>query len=256
MLVCPGANWRGSLLAHPPTGAFGNLGTRSAYIVSDRTPYGEELADGFTPGFEGKGGRIVGSDSIPNGNLSVIADLAARIAAAHPEAVFYGGLSGSDGGLLKAQLVKLGYTGPFVGGNALTGYSTSGDPGFIVQAGASAASGSFATFPAFPLPFSTSGAATWFIQDYFTHYPGQSVLAMYTAEAYDAAMVLITAIKQLIQAGQPVIRAAMIEQIRHIQYTGVIGPISFDDHGDIAHGVFSVYAVRAGQWVYYQQVST
>ncbi len=234
---------------------FGTLGTRSAYVVNDRTAYGEELADGFTQGFQAKGGRIVGIDDIPNGNASIIADMAAKIAAAQPEEVFYGGAPWNGGGLLKAQLVKLGYTGPFVGGDALTGYSTSGDPTFIAQAGASTASGSYATLSWFPLPFSTSVAATRFIQDYSAHYPGQSVLAPYTAEAYDAAMVLITAIKHLIQAGQPVTRAAMIEQLRHIQYTGVIGPISFDDHGDIAHGVFSVYAVRAGQWVYYQQVS-
>jgi branched-chain amino acid transport system substrate-binding protein len=234
---------------------FGSLGTRSAYVVSDRTAYGEELADGFTQGFEAKGGGIVGIDRIPNGNASIIADVAAKIVATQPEEVFYGGAPWNGGGLLKAQLVKLGYTGPFVGGDALTGYSTSGDPTFLAQVGASTAVGSFATVPAFPLPFSTSVAATRFIQDYSAHYPGQSVLALYTAEAYDAAMVLITAIKQLIQVGHPVTRAAMIEQVRHIQYTGVIGPISFDDQGDIAHGVFSVYAVRAGQWVYYQQVS-
>ena len=68
-------------------------------------------------------------------------------------------------------------------------------------------------------------------------------------------MVLISAIKHLIAAGQPVTRAAMREQVQRIQYTGVIGPISFDEHGDITHGIFTMYTVHAGQWVYFRQVN-
>jgi hypothetical protein len=56
-------------------------------------------------------------------------------------------------------------------------------------------------------------------------------------------------------AGQPVTRAAIIQQVQHIQYTGVIGPISFDGTGDIVHGVFSLYRVQDGVWVYVQQLS-
>jgi branched-chain amino acid transport system substrate-binding protein len=73
--------------------------------------------------------------------------------------------------------------------------------------------------------------------------------------AYDAAMVLITAIKQLIRADQPVTREALIDQVQHIQYAGVTGPISFDANGDIAHGVFSLYRVQDGAWVFVQQLS-
>jgi signal transduction histidine kinase len=198
---------------------------------------------------------IVGNASMPNGNPSFIAALAASIAATHPDAVFYGGVTQSGAGLLKAQLVQRGYTGPFVGGDGITGNAVTSELDFIKQAGANAADGTFATNPYFDLSFSPSAGATRFIQEYSVRYPGEEDLPPYTAEAYDAAMVLITAIKQLIQAGHAVTRAAMLEQVQHIQYTGVIGPISFDEHGDIAHGVFTISTVRAGQWVYYQQVS-
>lgn len=229
---------------------FQALGVRSAYVVSDRTLYGEELVAGFTQRFEVKGGTIMGTSGIPSGNASFIADLAARIAATNPEAVFYGGYTGS-GAALKAQLVQHGYTGPFVAGEDIAFNS-----GFVTQAGANAANGTFATNPAINLGYSTSDAAARFIRAYSAHYPypGEEYLTPDTAEAYDAAMVLITAIKQLIQTGQPVTRAAVLEQVRHIQYTGVIGPISFDEHGDIVHGVFTMYTVQAGQWVYFQQL--
>jgi hypothetical protein len=38
-------------------------------------------------------------------------------------------------------------------------------------------------------------------------------------------------------------------------YSGVTGPISFDNNGDIAHGIFSIYTMHAGQWAYFQQAS-
>jgi branched-chain amino acid transport system substrate-binding protein len=230
---------------------FQALGVRSAFVVSERTSYGEEMAAGFTQRFVVKGGTIVGAGEIPNGNASVIPDLAARIAATNPEAVFYGGYTES-GAELKAQLVQRGYHGPFVSGEVLAN-----DHGFITQAGVNTANGTFATDPAVNLGYATSDAAARFIRAYSARYPSaeEEYLTPGTAEAYDAAMVLITAIKQTIQAGQPVTRAAVLEQVRHIQYTGVIGPISFDEHGDIEHGTFTMYTVQAGQWVYFQQLS-
>ncbi len=230
---------------------FHYLGARSVYVVSDRSSYGEEVADGFTQSFEVKSGRIVGIESIPNDGIpSVIAAVAERIAATNPDAVFYGGFTESGAGLLKAQLVTRGYTGPFVGGAGI-----GNDPGFVRQAGAEAARGTFATVAAFDLAFSPSVAAAQFLRDYHARHPGEEILPYYTVEAYDAAMVLITVIKQLIQAGQPVTRAAMLDQVQHIQYVGVTGPISFDKNGDTAHGVVTMYSVQAGQWVYFQQVN-
>jgi ABC-type branched-subunit amino acid transport system substrate-binding protein len=173
---------------------FNFLGARSAYVVSDRHPSGEELAGGFTQGFAVQGGKIVGTNDIPNGNSSFISDLAVQIATTNPDAVFYGGITESGAGLLKAQLVKSGYTGPFVSGEGIEG-----DPDFLTQAGDNAASNSFASVPALDLAFSSSDAASRFIQDYSVRYPGEEDLDSHTAEAYDAAMVLITAIKQLIE---------------------------------------------------------
>jgi ABC-type branched-subunit amino acid transport system substrate-binding protein len=52
-----------------------------------------------------------------------------------------------------------------------------------------------------------------------------------------------------------VTRAAVLDQVQHLQYTGVTGQISFDPNGDNAHGVFSIYEVEDGNWVYLEQVS-
>lgn len=228
---------------------FDDLGARNVYVVSDNERFGADLLSGFTQGFQVKGGRIVELESISDENPAAIADIAAQIANAKPDAVFYAGITNGGGGLLKAQLVSRGYAGSFVGGE---GIAT--DSGFLVDAGGHAANGAWAVSPvAHPTSFSSDKAAQ-FIRDFQARYPGQNLYAA-TAEAYDAAMVLITAIKRLIQAGQPVTRAAMIAQVQHIQYVGVIGPITFDANGDIAHGVFSLYRVQNGAWAYVQQLS-
>ena len=227
---------------------FDVLGARNVYVVNSRERFGEDLVGGFTQGFQFKGGRVAGIDSIPSANLPEIAAIAARIATADPDAVYYAGLTDGGGALLKAQLTADGYDGPFVGGE---GIAT--DPGFVEVAGASAANGSLAVAPvAHPLS-TTSDEAAQFIRAFHARYPGQS-LDPDTAEAYDAAMVLITAIKRLIAAGQPVTREAMSAQVQHIQYAGVIGPISFDANGDIAHGVFSLYQVQNGVWSYIKEL--
>lgn len=225
-----------------------NLGAKSVYAVNNPSPYGGVLAGTFTLAFERKGGRVIGIDTLGL-DPSVIPDIAARIVAVKPDAVFYGGLTSSGGGLLKAKLVKLGYSGFFVSGDGIAN-----DPDFVKQAGADAATGTFASVVGPDPSTFTSGAAAQFVSDYAARYPGQD-LSSYGAEAYDAAMVLIGAIKHLIATGQAVTRAALVEQVRHIQYTGVSGPISFDANGDIAHGVYSIYAVQNGRWVYAWQMS-
>lgn len=230
-----------------------DLGARSVYLVNAYdTEYGSEYGDllvsDFTQRFEGKGGRVVGIDNIKT-DLSVIPAIAARIAAAYPDAVFYGGVNLSGGGLLKGNLIKQGYTGLFVGPDSIANM-----PDFVNQAGVNAANGTYASIGGRDLSTFTSGPAATFLRDYSARYPVQD-LSVDGAYAYDAAMVLITACKNLIRAGKDVTRAALIEQVQHIQYAGVTGPISFDTNGDITHGVFSIYTVQNGQWVYAWQVS-
>jgi branched-chain amino acid transport system substrate-binding protein len=208
------------------------------------------MAGGFTSGFLLRGGTIVGTESIPFGGIERIAELASRIVATRPDAVFYGGTTDGGGALLLAQLVKAGYKGPFVGGDAIAG-----DPVFIQQAGDTPAPTIFASLAAPDLTTFTTGAAAQFLRDYHAQYSGQR-LNGYSANAYDAAMVLITGMKNLIKAGREVMRDALIDQVQNINYRGVTGPVSFEKNGDIAHGVYSIYSVQAGQWAYFQHVST
>jgi branched-chain amino acid transport system substrate-binding protein len=218
------------------------------YVVTDRKPYGDNMAGVFIQEFLSKGGSIQATDDLAFGGAEQMASAAARIAASKPQAVFFGG--NSESGQFKVDLVQAGYTGPFVVTDGVYG-----DPTYLSQAG-QAAIGTFATNPASELEAFTSQEAAAFIHDYQDRYPGQSLdhNGGYAANAYDAAMILITAIKRLVNSRQDVTRAAVIEQVQHIQYTGITGPISFDTSGDNAHAVLSLYTVKDGAWVFMRHI--
>jgi branched-chain amino acid transport system substrate-binding protein len=229
--------------------AFNDLQARGVYVVDDHTPYGEGIAGGFTQGFLLRGGSIVGTESIPFGGTARIAELASRIVATRPDAVFYGGAPSGGGGLLMAQLVQDGYQGPFLGCDAIVG-----DPDFVKQASVGTDNGIFASFAVPDISTFKSGAAAQFLSDYHARYPGQPVDG-YSARAYDAAMALISAMKNIIKAGNDATRSVVIDQVQNSAYLGVTGLISFDENGDIAHGAYSIYSLQAGQWAYFQHVS-
>jgi branched-chain amino acid transport system substrate-binding protein len=136
-----------------------------------------------------------------------------------------------------------------VGGDGIAG-----DPTFIQQVGGAATQDTFAINPVPDPAQLPSEAAARFVHAFHARYP-KDALDGYGAYAYDAAMVLITAIKHLIQMGQPVTRQTVREQVQTIQYTGVTGQISFDQNGDSTHGIFSIYTIQDGSWVWIKQSS-
>jgi branched-chain amino acid transport system substrate-binding protein len=182
-------------------------------------------------------------------DTSVIPEIASRIVTTHPDVVFCGGVTSSGAGLLKAQLTSLGYKGFFLGGDAIAN-----DPAFVTQAGSDAADGAFASVGVRDPSTFTSGAAARFLTDYTARYPGQSP-TNYGADAYDAGMVLIEAVRQVIRTGQAVTRAGVVAQVQRTQYAGVTGVISFDVNGGVTHGIYSIYVVRQGKWTYAFQVN-
>lgn len=225
-----------------------SLGAMKVYVVDDAETYGVGIANYFVKELMAKGGTLLGRDSITSTTSAQIPELAAKIANFHPDAVFYGGVTGGGGGTLKAQLVQAGYTGPYVGGDGIVL-----DPAYLQQAGA-AADGTYASNGAPDPSTLTSTAATKFFSDYATAFPTENNGA-YRANSFDAANILITAIKNIIASGGTLNRAAVLSQVQNIHYTGVTGNISFDEHGDNAGGgVWAIYQVKNGQWVFLKQV--
>ena len=178
----------------------------SAYVVDDNTTYGKGLAKVFTTEFTSHGGSIVGSTSITPDQVSNLPQLATAIVGKSPTVVFYGGVTSGGGGALKKDLVEKGGNMPMVGGDGIAD-----DPAWITTAG-SAAVNTYGTVAAPDISGLTSASAQSFITAYKAAFPGKDLLP-YSASAYDAAMIEITAIKNLIKAGKDVTRETLTDAI-------------------------------------------
>jgi len=230
--------------------ALKDLNAKTAYVVDDQETYGVGIANYFTKEFEAKGGKTLGRDGIPANGAGQIPALAQKIAATHPDVVYYGGVTSGGGGTLKAQLVAAGYNGPMYGGDGI-----GADDGFIQQAGADAANNSYGTVGAPDSSTFTTAVATKFVSDYKAAFPGVN-LGAYSANSYDAAKILIQVIKSIISSGKDPSRALVISGVQSVDYNGVTGHITFDAHGDNASGgVWSVYKVTGGKWVFVKEAT-
>jgi len=226
------------------------LSATTAYVIDDNTTYGKGLAKVFTTEFTSHGGSIVGSTSITPDQVSNLPQLATTIVSKNPGVVFYGGVTSGGGGALKKDLVEKGGNMPMVGGDGIAD-----DPAWLTTAG-SAAVNTYGTVAAPDISGLTSASAQTFITAYKAAFPGKDLLP-YSASAYDAAMIEITAIKNLIKAGKDVTRSAVRDEVAGISYDGVTGHLAFDANGDNAgQKVFSVYGVGTnGKWAFVRIVN-
>jgi branched-chain amino acid transport system substrate-binding protein len=232
--------------------AISDLNAKTVYIVDDQEVYGVGISNYFSDEFKKKNGdaSVLGRDGIPANGAAQIPGLAAKIVAAKPDVVYYGGVTSGGGGTLKAQLVAAGYNGPMVGGDGI-----GADDGFLQQAGADAANDTYGTVGAPNTDSLGTNAATKFIADYKAAFAGQD-LGAYSANSYDAAMILIDAIKGIISGGKTLDRAGMITAVQAAQLDGVTGTISFDEHGDNkSGGIWSLYKVDGGKWAFVKNVT-
>ncbi len=229
--------------------AFTTLGAKTAYVVDDKTVYGIGLATQFKQEFTAKGGTVVNSIEITPDQVSTFPSVAQTIIAAKPDVIFYGGVTSQGGGALKAALYQAGATTlPMVGGDGIAD-----DPGWITTATAAGSNNTYGTIPAPDLSSLTSSAGSAFVSAFTAKYGSAPV--PYSAMAYDAAMIEITAIKNVIAAGKPVTRANVRDAVAAINYTGLTGTIAFDANGDNSGGaLYSVYEVVNGAWVFKQTV--
>jgi len=226
------------------------LSATTAYVIDDNTTYGKGLAKVFTTEFTSHGGSIAGSTSITPDQVSNLPQLATTIVGKNPGVVFYGGVTSGGGGALKKDLVEKGGNMPLVGGDGIAD-----DPAWLTTAGAAAVN-TYGTVAAPDISGLTSATAQSFITAYKAAFPGKDLLP-YSAAAYDAAMIEITAIKNLIKAGKDVTRSAVRDEVAGISYDGVTGHLAFDANGDNSgQKVFSVYGVGTNsKWAFVRIVN-
>jgi branched-chain amino acid transport system substrate-binding protein len=233
---------------------FNKLGLKSVAIIDDTETYGKGIADAFAAEWTKLGGQVVGREGAPKGTTDYTAILT-KFAAAKPEAIFYGGVTSTGGGLVRKQMEQSGLTGlAYLGGDGIQDGNGATDGSYLNIAGAAGANSFSSVAAIHDIPSAADFAAKYkaaYNQD----------LGSYSASGYACAQIILQAIKTAAAKGEVTresVRAAATDTAA--KFDTVLGPVSFDAVGDTSQKIISMYKVDMaaaggkGDWVFDYQV--
>lgn len=209
------------------------LKVKTIFVLDDSGAYGVGLADAFQAQAEKKGIKILGRDRL-DPKATDYAAILTKIKALAPDALYYGGV-GQAGVKLVKQAYDIVPTMIKAGGDGIYGSD------ILKGAGFPAVEGWYATNAAPHVtedPKAAKFSAAFFKR--FNQYPED-----YSATCYVGAQVIIAAVKKVIAEGKPVTREAVRDAIGGIKLAdSLIGPVEFDEYGDVKNKIISVFQVK------------
>ncbi len=212
------------------------LKVKSVYIIHDTTAYGQGVAEFFRRNAEANGLQVLGFEGTEE--RSDFSAILTPILAANPDLIFFGGIYDQAGPFFR-QARDRGITAQFMGPDGLESEE-------LVELAGDAVDGMHYTTVAAPV--SQFPDAAKFAQDYQAAY-GDSAPA-FSAQAYDAAGICITAITNAAKAagGKPT-RAQVLAEIKALKsYKGITGTYTFNAKGDPNPATYFVLQVNAANW--------
>jgi branched-chain amino acid transport system substrate-binding protein len=215
-----------------------SLKATSIFIIHDKTPYGQGLADEVKKAADKLGLKIDGIEGINLGDKDFAAVLN-KVKGANSSVIFYGGLYAEAAQMVK-QIKEKGITAKFVGGDGI-------DSGELIKLAGDAANGVYYTSVVADIQSTPEGQA--FAKKYaeFAKKPMDS----YAAYAYDAAQIVINALIDYSKShgGKAPTRKELSEIIRKTNgFKGLTGTITFDDKGDNKESKVYIYQIQNGKY--------
>ena len=209
------------------------LKVRSVYVLDDGTAYGIGIADSFEAQAAKKGISVLGRDRL-DPQASDYAAVLTKIKLLNSDALYYGGDNLAGFKLAKQSHELL----PAIIRGAGDGMFSKD---FLIGAGFPAAEGWYITLPQ---PHMTdSSQAQSFVQRCRDRIAAGGC-GDNSITTYDAALVVIDAIKRVVASGSPVTRDAVRNAIQSTHLETIQGPVSFDENGDLSDRSISVYQIR------------
>jgi branched-chain amino acid transport system substrate-binding protein len=220
--------------------AYDDLAARSIAVVTEPKPVSAGLADDFSGAVTQEGATVSSLTTLPDDPAAYdLPGVAATVAAANPDLVFFGG-EYDVASQFKTALAAAGYTGPMMGGDGMK------DDAYITGAG-SFADGDIASTVG--VPNSSLDAP-----DYFAAYTNAAYVdppTDYGPYAFDAANLLIETAKIALEGQDGVnatVRAKVRDEVAAAQFGGITGQVAFNEFGDSTNKVFTVFRVTDGAW--------
>ncbi len=208
------------------------LKIKSVYVLDDSGAYGVGLADAYQAQAEKKGVKILGRDRLDPKAADYTAVLT-KIKQLNPDALYYGGVL-QAGVKLAKQAYDIIPNMIKAGGDGMYG------PELLSAVGYPANEGWYATIASPHLTGDTKTA------EFTKNYVGKFNMQPddYAITAYDGALVIIDAIKQVAAGGKPVTRSAVRDAIQNSKVATLQGTVSFDANGDLADRTVSIFQIK------------
>jgi branched-chain amino acid transport system substrate-binding protein len=190
---------------------------KSAYIVHDKTQYGQSIAEFFKADAEKKGIKVLGFEGTEE--KSNFDPIITPIKAKNPDLIYFGGIYDQAAPFFK-QAREKGVKAKFMGPDGMDSSDLTKIAGkAVVGMNYTSAAG-----PASALP-----KAKTFVDDFKKKF-GKNP-EPYAAEAYDAATIALKAVEEAAKKGK-VTREDVSSAVRKAKLSGITGDIAFDGKGD------------------------
>jgi branched-chain amino acid transport system substrate-binding protein len=207
------------------------LKVKSVYVLDDSGAYGVGIADTFQAQAEKRGIKVLGRDQLNPKETDYTTTLT-KIKSLNPGALYYGGV-----GQAGVKLVKQSYdvVPKMIKGGGDGVYSAE----ILRGAGFPAAEGWYATIAA---PDILENPEAVPVIERFAKKYGQQP-ENYSITAYDAALVILDAVKRVAASGKEVTRDAVRDAIQSAHVNTLQGEITFDENGDLRNREISVFRI-------------
>lgn len=246
-----------------PAGAdyfYKTVGVKKVYVIDDTETYGKGIADTFAAQFQKDGGTVVGRKGLDKTTKDFKPTITEAVTLG-ADGIYYGGTDADGGTLCRVQMVSVPGAAnlPYAGGDGL---ETDSFLTTTKQANALGATVTVASVNADKL-----ASAADFKTAFAKQFPDPAAYGAYSANAYDAANILIQSIKKALDGGAvtpkdgsdtdgaKTFRQAVIDQIAKIDYNGVTGHTTFDANGDTTNKVISIYKSASDGWDFVTQLN-
>jgi branched-chain amino acid transport system substrate-binding protein len=210
---------------------------KSAYIIHDKTTYGQSAAEFFKTDAEKRGVKVLGFEGTEK--KSNFDPILTSIKAKNPELIYFGGIYDQAAPFFK-QAYEKGVKSKFVGPDGM-------DSSDLVKIAGKAVVGMYYISNTGPVTVFPKAKA--FSEEYKKKF-GKNP-EPYAAETYDATTIAIRAIEAVAKSGRAPTREDVAASVRRVKLDGITGEIEFDGKGDRKKALYFVIQVASdtpGKW--------
>ena len=206
---------------------------KTAYVIHDKTTYGQSVAEFFREQAKKNGIQVLGFEGTEEkANFDPILT---PMKAKNPDLLYFGGIYSQAGPLFK-QAREKGIKAKFMGPDGID----SSDLAKI--AGPAVVGMNYTTVAGPPSMYPKASEFAKAFKDKFKKDPEP-----FAAQSYDSTAIALKAIESAIKAGGGKMpsREAVTKEVRKVKYSGITGNIEFDGKGDPKTALYFVLQVAS-----------